>query len=176
MERREDRGGLSLMILPLSFWQTWWERGKGGGRGRRKEGGGSSAFVLHSDQIYQIVNLFPKACFITKYNKWNLRLETILLLKLYAPKSRIIPYQVEGKKGIDFLACSYSVPFWGVRGARLCPAVSGRVWPIPFSSSTREFPAETKQKFWDLPNSFPIVTRKTGRSRLGSYYPMWHSQ
>ena|ERR1700679_3562269 len=74
------------------------------------------------------------------------RLETVLLLKLGRANSSILPYQVEDKKEIDLLAFPCSVPFWGVRGARLCPAVSGRVWPIPFPLLDKEISSFQKKK------------------------------
>ena len=60
----------------------------------------------------------------------NFRLETVLLLKLNARQESHYPIP-NGTKERDrppLLALTL-LPFWGVRGARLCPAVSGRVWP-----------------------------------------------
>jgi hypothetical protein len=74
-------------------------------------------------------------------------------LKLGRAKSSILPYQVEDKKEINLLACSCSVPFWGVRGARLCPAVSGRVWPIPFPLFDKEISSFQKKKKEEIPVS-----------------------
>ncbi len=111
------------------------EEKKGGGGGKQ-ERGKLCLYILHLIKIHT-VNLFSKRASqrntISFVNGEFYAGNGFAIEIKGAPRVALSHTKWNERKGSTSLACSYFLPFWGVRGARLCPAVSGRVWTISFS-------------------------------------------